>query len=339
MKFRRCPFINKVPYIMDYSPTLNKWKKVLNFKRKPLDNENFIGLPCGKCLYCMNKKSTQYAVRCMLELKHHKKSCFITLTYSDDHLPKDGNLNPRDFDLFVKRLRKRIQPVRIRYFAAGEYGSKGERPHYHMIIFGWQPDDLVELMKDKDDQLYNSKFLLNVWGKGFVSVGTVLDLRTIRYTAKYLQKFNGSEWKRVQPFTRMSNRPGLGYKSFSLDFYKDDCIYLEGHKYSIPYYFDVLAERKGYDLLKVKSNREYTAKLFDVPDEIRLLDEYKYFQYCMINKLGYSHIYSITPRTAKSIRDHYFNDPIGFAKHIEFWESELKQKYLEYYESLQKSVQ
>ena len=65
----------------------------------------------------------------------HPHNAYITLTYNDDHLPANGSLQPRDLQLFWKRLRKARTPG-IRYYACGEYGDQTARPHYHAIIFG-----------------------------------------------------------------------------------------------------------------------------------------------------------------------------------------------------------
>lgn len=71
-------------------------------------------------------------------------NCFVTLTYADEHLPQNSNslptLNRRDFTLWLKRLRKEIAPLRLRYYGVGEYSPlPAERPHYHAVVFGLQP--------------------------------------------------------------------------------------------------------------------------------------------------------------------------------------------------------
>jgi len=38
----------------------------------------------------------------------HKRSCFITLTYSDEKLPEDFSVSLREWQLFAKRLRKKL---------------------------------------------------------------------------------------------------------------------------------------------------------------------------------------------------------------------------------------
>jgi hypothetical protein len=51
-------------------------------------------------------------------------------------VPEDGSLNVAHFQKFMKRLRDRIKPLKIRFFHCGEYGDKTRRPHYHALIFG-----------------------------------------------------------------------------------------------------------------------------------------------------------------------------------------------------------
>ena len=75
------------------------------------------------------------------EAKLHKENCFITLTYNNNNLPKYKSLVKKELQDFFKRLRKKYGEG-IRYYACGEYGPKGKRPHYHAIIFGWKPKDL-----------------------------------------------------------------------------------------------------------------------------------------------------------------------------------------------------
>lgn len=95
--------------------------------------------PCGNCLPCRINKARTWQHRIMLEARSHLESSFITLTYDDDHLPRNARADPelrkKHLQNYFKRLRKRInQP--FRYFAVGEYGDKSGRPHYHACLFG-----------------------------------------------------------------------------------------------------------------------------------------------------------------------------------------------------------
>ncbi len=138
------------------------WKNAQHF-----DGESVVNIPCRKCIGCKQGIQRDWAVRCFHEAQLHTtqwtepltrvtteipNSCFITLTYDDEHMPKDQVLEHGDFQRFMKRLRIRRQrrhekiglvvPTKpIRYFMCGEYGGKTARPHYHSIIFGETFDD------------------------------------------------------------------------------------------------------------------------------------------------------------------------------------------------------
>ena len=225
------------------------------------DSVELINLPCQKCIECLNDYSMEWSYRLMNECSCHKTSCVLTLTYEKT----DGELNKRDLQLFLKRLRRRIEPTKIRYYACGEYGSKGLRPHFHIIIFGC-PNDLVFLKKSsKGTILFDSDFIRSVWNKGFISVGNVT-LESCKYSAKYLQKLNQIEEKEIQPFVCMSLKPGIGYKyalENSDEIIKEDKIYIEGHYKKTPRYYLKIYERLGYDLKKLKETRKVRSVLFE----------------------------------------------------------------------------
>lgn len=219
-----------------------------------------IEVACGKCLECLQVRAKQWSFRIVAEAKCHQENCFITLTYKN--APK--SLNKRDYQLFLKRLRKHIAPVKIRYFGCGEYGSKGLRPHYHFIIFGWKPKDLK-----KFGNLYGSKELEDIWKLGFVSVGEV-NLETAKYTAKYLQKLNTIKEGCLSPFTTMSLKPGIG-----LDYFKthnnlrSDQFIVQGQSIPVPRYFIEWSRRNlFFNHDKLKKNRQLKAKLFVRNDNI-----------------------------------------------------------------------
>lgn len=193
---------------------------------RSLNSTNPISIPCGRCTGCKLERSRQWAVRCMHEASLHQENCFITLTYSNDHLPVDYSVHPRDLQLFFKRLRKQLFPTKIRFFACGEYGETNLRPHYHALIFGHSPQDktLYETTP-RGDRLYLSKSLQKSWPFGLVMVGA-LTFESAAYTARYaMKKQTGPQAEtyylrqhplhgficRVRPeFLNMSRRPGIG---------------------------------------------------------------------------------------------------------------------------------
>lgn len=177
--------------------------------------------PCGQCLSCRINKRRVWTLRLMLENYFHEKASFVTLTYSDDMLPfsLDGlpALCKSDVQLWLKRLRKRLGDRKIRYYLAGEYGSRTRRPHYHAILFGVGPEQL-----DPDYVVYagrsggtkgiekRSTLLSQTWPYGLVHVGDVRR-ESIQYVAGYVtKKFTKKGDGNVPEFALMSRRPGIG---------------------------------------------------------------------------------------------------------------------------------
>ena len=74
-------------------------------------------IPCGQCVGCRLEYSRQWAVRCCHESSLHIYNCFITLTYDPEHLPSDGSLVLEHFQKFMKRFRKKIAPLQVRFFS------------------------------------------------------------------------------------------------------------------------------------------------------------------------------------------------------------------------------
>lgn len=60
---------------------------------------------------------------------------------------------------------------KLRYFAVGEYGTKKSRPHWHLIIFGWNPSDKEVFCNRGQYNLYRSKQIEANWDLGISTVG------------------------------------------------------------------------------------------------------------------------------------------------------------------------
>ena len=152
---------------------------------------NFIEIPCGKCMECRLSYSKQWANRMMLEAQDHSSSYFLTLTYDDDHVHSNEfgllTLYKKDIQDFFKRLRRRIEPDTIRFFACGEYGEHTFRPHYHAIVFGLTLDDLEPFGFSSGYPVYTSEFISSIWKNGHVLVSSV-SWDTCAYTARYVVK-------------------------------------------------------------------------------------------------------------------------------------------------------
>lgn len=204
-------------------------------------------LPCGQCIGCRLERSRQWAVRCVHEASLYDSNAFVTLTYDDAHCAT--SLDYRDFQLFMKRLRKRFPCVR--FYMCGEYGELSFRPHFHAILFNIRFPDLVSVGKD----LYRSPILEDLWGFGFSSVGSVT-FDSAAYVARYVMKKitgdaadvhysrtdirTGEVVRCVPEFTRMSLKPAVGLNWIRLYFAEvmaNSGVVVNGHVTDIPKYY------------------------------------------------------------------------------------------------------
>lgn len=197
--------------------------------------------PCRKCFYCQQDRAREWTNRCFFEAKEHQQSCVLTLTYE----VSPRSVSKRDVQLFLKRLRKDIHPVKILYFVAAEYGSITKRPHYHMIIFGWSPDrNDCQIWTSKNGHIYyRSEHVDKLWSHGLVTIDLNATQEACAYTVGYTLGKLFQEIPRgvVQPFQLMSRRPAIGLKwlqSNMDEVYPDDAIYVQGKQARPPKYFD-----------------------------------------------------------------------------------------------------
>lgn len=163
---------------------------------------------CGQCLPCRINRRRQWQWRQFFESLSHNENCFVTLTYNEENLPDQAGLEPEVVSLWLKRFRKQIQPLRVRYFLVGEYGDISLRPHYHLSLFG------VSGFTVLDDGRTVEKVIASTWGRGFVQVAEFNEA-TAQYVSGYVtkkmtQKDDPRLEGRFPEFARMSNRPGLG---------------------------------------------------------------------------------------------------------------------------------
>ena len=213
-------------------------------------NDARMSQPCGKCKACMLRKRKEMSVRLAHECSMWNNAVFITLTYDEDNVPvtdktltidnplkdfyrgKDVDLTSGDWDRtlnipdvqkFMKRLRRHLEYVpkkckcvrdhldtKVRYFACGEYGTKTHRPHYHIIIFGWKPSDLVAFKLHNGNVVYRSAQVEKLWPFGLSSCSDV-NTAVAQYCARYVTKKIATQDKRlwvIPEFNLTSKRNG-----------------------------------------------------------------------------------------------------------------------------------
>lgn len=200
-----------------------------------------ITVPCGHCAFCMATRRSDWALRLHYESKMHFNSKFITLTYANHKLVwKSGQpqLHKPHLQNFFKSIRK---SHKCRYYAIGEYGSRTYRPHYHVLLFGDVPEDVIR----------------KCWTHGHCHIGRV-ENRSVMYCLGYMIK--GKHWTmthhRVRPFNTMSRRPGIGANYLTKEM-------IEWHR----------SDRKNYAVLDgVKRHlpRYYKGKIFSKIDHVRI---------------------------------------------------------------------
>lgn len=170
--------------------------------KKPFMKGGLIPFPCGQCSPCRVNRRRIWSHRIVLEAAKHAESWVANLTYDPEHLPEGGCLKKEDVQLFLKRLREAVFPVRFRYFCVGEYGEQFGRPHYHCILFGlpWSTE--------------MHQTVLRAWGNGSMVPG-LMSWQTAEYVGGYVNK---KLTKKDDPrlcgkppeFSLMSLKPGIG---------------------------------------------------------------------------------------------------------------------------------
>lgn len=244
-----------------------------------------ISIRCGQCIDCRMARSREWALRCVHEAQLHERNCFITLTYNQEHVPKDGGLVVKHWQDFAKRARHEFGP--FRFFHCGEYGDKNFRPHYHACLFGIDFPDQEPFQKTGDRTTYTSPSLDEKWGMGFCTVGE-MNFESAAYVARYcMKKATGKHAKNryfridldtgdayfVKPeYITMSRRPGLGanwLKQFASDVYPSDFIIHEGKKHRPPKFYDKRKEAEDpqeYEGI-AKKRRDHVTSSGDYTEE------------------------------------------------------------------------
>ncbi|OEG70246.1 hypothetical protein ATZ36_05380 [Candidatus Endomicrobiellum trichonymphae] len=144
---------------------------------KRIELNSPLTLPCGKCDLCLSARAKKWAEQCMLEAKltDAQTHCnlFITLTYADEFLPKNNSLCETDLTQYLDKLHNLNvnKKQKIRFFAAGEYGDKTHRPHYHLILFNVPRLWITKSWQKSGKQYLSvlSPLLTDIWNKGEIA--------------------------------------------------------------------------------------------------------------------------------------------------------------------------
>lgn len=213
-------------------------------------------VPCGSCIGCRMEYASTWAIRMQHEASCWDSNLFVTLTYDDENLPWHRGLELSDLQKFLKRFRKAIPGDKggpdgnnpIRFFAAGEYGSNTDRPHWHIALFNTRLPGGTNQDQAPD--------LSRLWTLGMHSVSHFTPGRA-GYIAGYaVKKVRGrverqhrygavnpvtGEWVERRPeFCVMSRRPGIGaywFSAFRRDLERGYLVEKGGVKKRLPRFY------------------------------------------------------------------------------------------------------
>lgn len=218
--------------------------------------QHFIHVPCGSCVACLSRRSMSWVFRLSNETKHAEDACFVTLTYDDKKLGYEASeVSKRDIQLFIKKLRQKIDFKTIKYFLVSEYGPKTDRPHYHAIFWNLG--------------INNRKYIDECWNLGFVTVDNVTN-RRIHYVTKYFMKLNSINPDKEKVFILASKGLGIKYMANermhkeNLDF----SVLYKGKKMPMPRYYSDKIFNKGEKLVHQKKlKNEYDKRSLELINE------------------------------------------------------------------------
>ncbi len=256
-------------------------------------------MACGQCIGCRIDYTRSWAIRIYHEATLHPVNSFVTLTLDDTNIPESRSLDIRHWQLFAKRFRQALGP--LRFYHCGEYGEQTQRPHYHAILFGhnFQKDrkKYTHNLKTTKNQLYISETLNNLWQLGNCQIGDVT-YQSAGYVAGYIQKkitgkqakehyefiepSTGQIFDRKPAYSTMSRKPGIGsswYDDHWRQIYPRDEVVVDGCRQQPPKYYD-LKYQKSHPLefekiLQKRKARALTQKQNSTPNRLRVRAEVK----------------------------------------------------------------
>ena len=222
------------------------------------------------------------------EISTSEAAVFVTLTYAPEFLPEFGSLRYRDFQLFMKRMRRAFGRG-VRFFMCGEYGENLSRPHYHAVLFNCDFPDR-EIVRGGSYSLYSSRMLDRLWGLGRCTVGTAT-FESAAYVARYvMKKVNGELAKehyrvvdpvtgeigyRVPEFLRCSLKPGIGAAWYMLNGREvavTDAVLINGKEVKPPRYYDKLHKRiaplSSRDKVEARELEAYGRRADNTPERL-----------------------------------------------------------------------
>lgn len=227
-------------------------------------------VPCGKCAACLQKKQRDWIFRLKQELRYFPYAFFLTLTYNSDTVPfvvtevskgciyGTNTFDKSDVQKFLKRFRKKLKNVPLRYFIVSEYGGESHRPHYHGVLFFDRFIDYHYLYKAIDAS----------WSLGFTCLRLVTASH-LAYVCKYTyspELLDGVQFRKkpYRTFLLASKRNSSGFGIGSGFVTEARCRYYKAT-------LDTSVVDNGH---RVAMPRYYRTKFFDADERAIILEKY-----------------------------------------------------------------
>lgn len=219
----------------------------------PLSDERikYVPIACNKCEECYRKKSREWQIRLLNEIKYNKdKATFVTLTFSNEKYAEiaekykykekltgyalDNQIVTRAVRLWLENYRSKYKKS-FRHWLITEIGGKNqENVHLHGIIWGNQQNIL-------------DKWNFGYYWRGYVKNETLTNYvneKTIGYITKYINKKDKLH-KNYKPIILTSSGIGKYYTDNKEAYYnkyngkntKEYCKTRTGHKIALPIYW------------------------------------------------------------------------------------------------------
>lgn len=212
-------------------------------------------VPCGKCYECVKRRRNDWYIRCLIESRSRRYTYFGLLTYAE----VGRNLEKRDIQLFLKRLR--IKGYKFSYLIAGEHGKKTDRPHWHCLFFADSPIAFSDIASAWRGGYVQNR--VNI--AGWIRFEPIRSARSIRYTVKYLYKYDGVD-PRFELMISKNPAIGKGFVTNNHKYFlerKSVEFTIDGRKTAMPRYY----KRKFFDDypdIKEEVNSALAAKVAEI---------------------------------------------------------------------------
>lgn len=218
----------------------------------------------------------------------------------------------------MKLLRWHIYPQKINYIVSHEYGSQTFRPHHHVMIFGYDPDDQEYLRTTKKGYpLFTSDFISTIWKHGFHSIGEA-NAKTAYYIAAYALKGKThdlldpttGEYVKVNDSFDCSKRPGIG-----LNYFKQNYQQLLNSDSRLPRYYVKKLQELHPDLHEEYENKTnqkiQTRSSHQVYAKFKLTNTLKY-----INNSEFRNNPQLNTKTDIQNKEHLYTNVKNYTDHL-----------------------